>query len=66
MSEMTMPDTETDQDKNEEITEALQEEAADTDAQGTDEAISPALQSGLNPEGNPDDDRMGAPAMMPD
>lgn len=60
MSEMTNTDQEPEQDETP-IRDREAQDAADAD-----EEVNPAIQKAPNPEGNPEDDRMGAPAVMPD
>jgi hypothetical protein len=60
VSEVTTPDQEPDQEQSD------ASNSEDRDASGTNEDVNPALQKAPNPEGDPEDDRMGAPAVMPD
>ena len=64
MSEMTMPDTETESDN-------LDDSSKDTGEtspvpSSTDDNVNTALTDDSNQDGDPNDDRMGAPPVMPD
>jgi hypothetical protein len=60
MSEMTTPDTDRPQDE-------MSSDSDETEkAPDGNEDANPALEKAPNPDGDPDDDRMGAPAVMPD
>ncbi|MES2464631.1 MAG: hypothetical protein V4671_29055 [Armatimonadota bacterium] len=64
MSEMTMPDAEAEADETDTSNDGSGETSVPDS--GTDAEANPATEKAPNPDGNPDDDRMGAPAMMPD
>ncbi len=61
MSEMTMPDSETEAKPDE--LDRSGEENRETHA---DDDVNTALTDDSNQDGDPNDDRMGAPPMMPD
>jgi hypothetical protein len=60
MSETTTPDRDQTQ------ADTTEDAKTTRDARDEDEDANPALEKAPNPDGDPDDDRMGAPAVMPD